>query len=130
MRRISRKFGIWSTQTEKALSYRPGSKYVCAPRPIAEPPRSVLARRHTLTQDGSLKPFPFGLTISRICEICGAFSTRDFVKTSGDGLAQALDGVGGPLEGVGSDLAEDGFELGEYLLDGVEIGTVCGKVDR
>jgi hypothetical protein len=77
-----------------------------------------------------LERFPFRLTISRICEVCSAFSTRDFIETSGDGPAQALEGVGGPLQGVGSDFAEDGFELGECLLDRVEVGTVCGKVDR
>jgi hypothetical protein len=79
---------------------------------------------------GYLERFPFRLTVSRICKVCGAFGTRDFVKTSSDGLAQAVDGVGGPLQGVGGDLAEDGFELGEYLLDRVEIGTVCGKIDK
>ena len=30
----------------------------------------------------------------------------------------------------GGDLAQDRLELGEHLLDGVEIGTVCGKVDQ
>jgi len=63
-------------------------------------------------------------------EVGGAFSTRDFVETSGDGLAQAPDGVSGALEGIGGDLAEDGFELGEQLFDGVEIGAVCRKVDE
>ena len=52
------------------------------------------------------------------------------VETRCDGLAQAVDGVGGALEGIGCDLAEDGFELGEHLLDRIEIGTVCGKVDK
>ena len=65
-----------------------------------------------------------------MCEICGTFSTRDFVKTSGDGLAEPLDRVAGALEGVGGDLAEDRFELGEQLFDRVEIGTVGGKVDK
>ena len=63
-------------------------------------------------------------------EVGGAFSTRDFVETSGDGLAQAPDGVGSALEGVSGDLAEDGFELGEQLFDRVAVGAVCRKVDE
>ncbi len=65
-----------------------------------------------------------------MCEVCGTFSTRDCIKTSGDGRAKALDGVGGAPQGVGGDLAQDGFELGEQLFDRVEIGAVCGKVDK
>jgi hypothetical protein len=65
-----------------------------------------------------------------VSEIGSTFSTRDFVKTSSDSLAQALDGVGGTLKGISCELAEDGFELGKELLDGIEIGTVCGKVDE
>ena len=65
-----------------------------------------------------------------MCEVCGTFSTRDFVETSGDGPAKALDGVGGAPQGVGGDLAQDGFELGEQLFNWVEIGAVCRKVDK
>lgn len=65
-----------------------------------------------------------------MCEVCGTFSTRDFIETSGNGFAEAPDGVGGTLQGVGGDLAQDGFEFGEPLLDGIEIGTVCRKVDE
>lgn len=65
-----------------------------------------------------------------MCKVCGTFSTRDFVKTSVDGLAEALDGVGGALQGVSSEPAEDGFELGEELFDRVEIWTVGRKVDQ
>lgn len=63
-------------------------------------------------------------------QVRGTFSTRDFIKTSGDGLAKPPDGVGGALQRVGSDLAQDGFKLGENLLDGIEIGTVCWKIDK
>jgi len=63
-------------------------------------------------------------------EVCGTFSTRDFVETSGDCPAKALDRVGGTLKAVGGDLAEDGFELGEQLFDRIEIGAVCRKIDE
>ena len=55
---------------------------------------------------------------------------RDFTEAKGDGLAEVLDGVGGPLQRVRGNLAEECFELGEQLLDGVEIGTVWRKVAR
>ena len=79
---------------------------------------------------GDLERFPFRLTVPRVREVCGAFSTRDFVEASGDGLAKMLDRVGGTPEGVGGDLAQDSLELGEHLFDRVEVGTVCGKVDQ
>jgi len=40
------------------------------------------------------------------------------------------DRVGSALECVGGDLAQDSLELGEHLLDRVEVGTICGKVDQ
>jgi hypothetical protein len=63
-------------------------------------------------------------------EVCGTFRLRDVLKTSGDGLAEMFDRVRGFLEGVRSDLAKDGFEFGEELLNGVEIGTVCWEVNK
>lgn len=65
-----------------------------------------------------------------MCEVCGTFSTRDFVETSGNGSAKAFDGVGGAPQGVSGDLAQDGFELSEHLFNRVEIGAVCRKVDK
>jgi hypothetical protein len=37
------------------------------------------------------------------------------------------DGVGHGSEGAGRSLSDEAFELGEELLDGVEIGRVFGK---
>src|SRR6516164_4809702 len=63
-------------------------------------------------------------------EVCRTFSTRDSFKTSGDGLAKSLDGVASTLQCIRSNFAQHRFQFGEELLDGVEIGTVCGKVDE
>ena len=63
-------------------------------------------------------------------KICSTFGARDFVKTRCNCLAKMLDGIGGSLEGVSGNFAKNGFELGEHLFDGVEIGTVCREVDR
>jgi hypothetical protein len=52
------------------------------------------------------------------------------VKTRRDGLAQAVDRVCRALEGVGGDFAEIGFEFGEDLLDGVEVGTIWRQVKQ
>ena len=65
-----------------------------------------------------------------MCEVCGTFSTRDLIETSGDGLAKVFGGIGSTFEGVGSDLSQDRFELGEQLFDRIEVGAVCGKVDK
>src|SRR5258706_9345210 len=39
--------------------------------------------------DDSLEQSPIRLTISRICQVCGAFSFGDLIETRGDGLAEA-----------------------------------------
>ena len=61
-------------------------------------------------------------------EICNAFSLRDFVKASGDRLAERRRRVSGAFEGIGRNFAEHGFEFGEHLLDWIEIWAVCRKV--
>ncbi len=40
------------------------------------------------------------LTISRICQVCGAFSFGDLIETRGDGLAEASDGESAVLERI------------------------------
>lgn len=52
------------------------------------------------------------------------------MKARGDGLAKTFHRVGGALERVGGNFAQDGFEFGEHLLDGIEIGTVGREVDQ
>ena len=63
-------------------------------------------------------------------QVCSTFGARDFVKTRCNCFAKVLDGIGGALEGVSGNLAKNGFEFGEQLFDGVEIGTVCREVDK
>jgi hypothetical protein len=60
-----------------------------------------------------LERCPFRLTISRICEVCSAFSPGDLIETPGDGLAEACDGECAVLESVCGDFAQQGLELGE-----------------
>jgi len=63
-------------------------------------------------------------------EIRNAFSLRDFVKTSGDRLAERRRRVSGAFEGIGRNFAEHGLEFGEHLLDWIEIRAVCRKVHK
>src|SRR5215510_9624996 len=63
-------------------------------------------------------------------EVCCAFSLRYRIKTRGNCLAKGLHGICCALESVGGNLAEDRFEFGKQLFDGVEIGTVGGKIDE
>ena len=52
-----------------------------------------------LSQIG-LEQSPIRLTISRICQVCGAFSFGDLIETRGDGLAEASDGECAVLERI------------------------------
>ena len=58
-----------------------------------------------------------GLRVSGVFEVCGAFGGRvlgeDFAAGVGDGFVTSR-----------PDLSEQGFELGEDLFDGVEVGRV------
>src|SRR5262249_26623494 len=63
-------------------------------------------------------------------EVRRTFSMRDSIKASGNGLAKSFDGVGSTLQCIRGKFAQHRFQLGEELLDGVEVGTVCGKVDE
>src|ERR1019366_9257840 len=77
-----------------------------------------------------LERFPFRRTISRICEVCSAFRSRDLIKTRGDRLAEAPDGERGILQSICGNFAQERLEFGESLFDGIEVGTVCREVKR
>jgi hypothetical protein len=47
-----------------------------------------------------LDQLPIRLTISRICQVCGAFGFGDLIETRGDGLAEASDGECAVLERI------------------------------
>src|SRR6478735_10501267 len=64
-----------------------------------------------------------GLRVSCVLEVCGAFGGR---VLSEDFAA----GVGDRLVASRPDLSEQGFELGEDLLDGVEVGGVFRQEDE
>lgn len=66
-----------------------------------------------------LERSPFRLTISGICEVCGAFSSGDLIETPGDGFAEASDGECAIFESICGDFAEKRLELGKELLDGI-----------
>jgi integrase len=61
----------------------------------------------------ALERFPFRRTISRICEVCSAFRSRDLIKTRGDGLAEAPDGERGILQSICGHFAQERLEFGE-----------------
>ncbi len=48
----------------------------------------------------ALEQSPIRLTISRICQVCDAFSFGDLIETRGDGLAEACDGECAVLERI------------------------------
>ena len=58
---------------------------------------STLAEAEELA---ALEQSPIRLTISRICQVCGAFSFGDLIETRGDGLAEACDGECAVLERI------------------------------
>ena len=60
-----------------------------------------------------LERFPFRRTISRICEVCSAFRSRDLIKTRGDRLAEAPDGERGILQSICGHFAQERLEFGE-----------------
>jgi retron-type reverse transcriptase len=60
-----------------------------------------------------LERFPFRRTISRICEVCSAFRSRDLIKTRGDRLAEAPDGERGILQSICGNFAQERLEFGE-----------------
>jgi len=47
-----------------------------------------------------LEQLPIRLTISRICQVCGAFSFGDLIETRGDALAEASDSESAILERI------------------------------
>jgi len=53
-----------------------------------------------LKEYAALEQSPIRLTISRICQVCGAFSFGDLIETRGDGLAEASDGECAVLERI------------------------------
>jgi hypothetical protein len=57
-----------------------------------------VAGHRVVAQD--LEQSPIRLTISRICQVCGAFSFGDLIETRGDGLAEACDGECAVLERI------------------------------
>jgi hypothetical protein len=59
--------------------------------------QSLITRPMEIT---SLEQSPIRLTISRICQVCGAFSFGDLIETRGDGLAEACDGECAVLERI------------------------------
>jgi len=64
-----------------------------------------------------------GLRVSCVLEVCGAFGGR----VLGEDFAA---GVGDRLVASGSRLSQQSFELGEDLLDGVEVGGVFRQEDE
>lgn len=70
-----------------------------------------------------LERIPFEWTISGIGEIVGAFLRREAFEDVAEGVPEGGDSPGG-------DLAEQRLELGEGLLDRVEIGTVGRQIDQ
>ena len=56
-------------------------------------------------------------------EVVGAFVGREGVDDATDGGPETVDGSRGRL-------AEHGLELGEGVLDGVEVGAACGAGGR
>jgi hypothetical protein len=61
----------------------------------------------------TLERFPFRRTISRICEVCSAFRSRDLIKTRGARLAEAPDGERGILQSICGNFAQERLEFGE-----------------
>jgi hypothetical protein len=61
--------------------------------------------------------------ISGVFEIVGAFVGCELVEAVGDGLPEIFDGPGGGL-------AQEGLELSEGLLDGVEVGRVGRQLEH
>jgi hypothetical protein len=70
-----------------------------------------------------LEPFTIRLTISGVEEICRTLSWREILETGGDDCPQVLDRTGGRF-------AKDRFELGEELLDRIEVRTVRREVEK
>jgi transposase len=58
---------------------------------------AVVCTAHNLLK---LEQSPIRLTIARICQVCGAFSSRDLIETRGDSLAKAADGECAVLERI------------------------------
>jgi hypothetical protein len=58
--------------------------------------------------------------ISGFCEVVSTFLRGEGLEVAGDGVA---DGVGG----AGRGFAQEVLELGEELLDGVQVGGVLGR---
>jgi|SRR6266850_5873638 len=60
----------------------------------------VLGMALQIGKRATLEQSPIRLTISRICQVCGAFSFGDLIETRGDGLAEASDGECAVLERI------------------------------
>src|ERR1019366_2715776 len=73
--------------------------------------RVQLSKPHWVLR--ALERFPFRRTISRICEVCSAFRSRDLIKTRGDRLAEAPDGERGILQSICGNFAQERLEFGE-----------------
>src|SRR5882724_1314604 len=81
---------------------------------------TILARA---TRRSALERFTIRLTISGVEEICRTLTWREILETGADDRPQVLDRTGGGL-------AKDRFELGEELLDRIEIRTVRREVEK
>ena len=73
--------------------------------------------------DFRLERIPFEWNISVVGEVVGAFVRAEAGERVTEGIPKSGDGSGG-------DLSQERFELGEGLLDGIEIGAIGRQVDE
>ncbi len=72
---------------------------------------------------GRLERIPFEWNISVIGDVVGAFVRAEAGEQVAEGIPKSGDGSG-------SALSQERFELGEGLLDGIEIGAIGRQVDE